>query len=195
MIRPNPFRAHDRQRQPDGMEGGAEIDREYPVPLCGRELGHRRHVLDSGVVDQDVEPAMRFHHHVDHPADRGRVGHVGVRIEGFHAEILSIPLRASAMSLAVPKPFRTTAAPLAAKALAMPRPMPLVDPVISATRPRNSLAGEVRFSEMRVSMRSLPVDPGQTFSPYWAFVKCRLANQSIRAGYRNISHPAFHWNG
>ena len=40
---------------------------------------------------------------------------------------------------ASPKPFNTMLAPCLAKAFAMPRPMPLVDPVTSAVLPCNML--------------------------------------------------------
>jgi hypothetical protein len=45
---------------------------------------------------------------------------------------------ASAMLSGVPKPLRTISDPAAASARAMPRPMPLVDPVTSETRPASA---------------------------------------------------------
>src|SRR5688572_11618086 len=52
---------------------------------------------------------------------------------------------------ASPSPFITTPAPAAAIASRMPRPMPLVDPVISATRPASGLVrcGSSMFHRLR----------------------------------------------
>jgi hypothetical protein len=38
-----------------GVEGAAEVDGDDRVPAVGREVLHGRHVLDAGVVDQDVD--------------------------------------------------------------------------------------------------------------------------------------------
>jgi hypothetical protein len=48
---------------------------------------------------------------------------------------MAIELRSASISLASPKPLGITFAPCAANALAMPSPMPLVEPVISAVFP------------------------------------------------------------
>src|SRR3954449_10302240 len=48
-----------------------------------------------------------------------------------------MPLRIASISPASPKPFSTRSAPSFASSVAMPRPMPLVDPVTMATLPFN----------------------------------------------------------
>src|SRR5690349_12741510 len=47
--------------------------------------------------------------------------------------------RIATISAASPNPFRIISAPCAANALAMPRPIPLVDPVTTATFPFNMI--------------------------------------------------------
>src|SRR4051794_38007988 len=58
----------------------------------------------------------------------------------------AMPCSVAATSSGGPKPFSTMVAPAAARLRAMPRPIPLVEPVTSATRPAKSraAAGRVR---------------------------------------------------
>jgi hypothetical protein len=68
------------------VEGRAEVDRDDRVPLGGGKLLDRRHVLDAGVVDEDVDAAelgLRVGHH---RLDLGRLAHVGPVVAGLHAE-------------------------------------------------------------------------------------------------------------
>ena len=53
-------RLHARNGNPDGVEGGREIDGEDLLPLLGRELLDGRDVLDAGVVDEDVNGSERL---------------------------------------------------------------------------------------------------------------------------------------
>ena len=71
---------HRREGKTRRVEGGREIDRDDCVPLLHREILQRRHMLDPGIVHQDVEPAERVERLFDHLADRIRLRHVGVRI-------------------------------------------------------------------------------------------------------------------
>ena len=58
------------------MEGGRQIDRQNLVPLVDRELIDWRHVLDAGVVDQDIHPAKPCLGRGDHGGDGRAVCHV-----------------------------------------------------------------------------------------------------------------------
>ena len=57
MMRPQLRSLHAGQREPRGVERRAQVDRDDRVPLLDREVLDRRHVLDAGVVDQDVDAA------------------------------------------------------------------------------------------------------------------------------------------
>ena len=54
------------------------------------------------------------------------------------SKVLPMSSRIAAICVLSPKPFSITGMPCAANARAMPRPMPLVEPVTMATRPANS---------------------------------------------------------
>jgi hypothetical protein len=60
----------------------------------------------------------------------------------FTPNSATICSRVRSISAARPRPFSTTSAPAAASARAIPRPMPLVDPVISATLPARTRAAD-----------------------------------------------------
>jgi hypothetical protein len=87
------------------VERRRQVDGEDLVPLRLGEFLDRRDVLDAGVVDDDVDLT---------PCSR------------------SISARVNSISSALPKPLSMTSAPCAANARAMPRPMPLVEPVTMA---------------------------------------------------------------
>jgi hypothetical protein len=89
MMRPHLFLEHRRERQPGGVKCRRQVDGEDQVPLFGREILQRGHMLDSGIVDQDIEPSMRTQCVIDHLADRhglrhirGRVGHPDIELRG-----------------------------------------------------------------------------------------------------------------
>jgi hypothetical protein len=46
-----------------------------------------RDMLDAGIVDQNVETAVLFHHICNHPGNRIGLRHIGSRITRRHAEI------------------------------------------------------------------------------------------------------------
>ncbi len=54
-----------------GVEDAGEIDGENIVPFVHRELLHRGHVLDAGVIDHDIDAAEGAfgiaHHRFDLP--------------------------------------------------------------------------------------------------------------------------------
>ena len=72
---------HAGHRRARGVEGRGEVDGDDGVPLLDRELLDRRHVLDAGVVDQDVDRAEVALGLGDHVGDLVVAQHVG-GIEG-----------------------------------------------------------------------------------------------------------------
>ena len=60
--------------------------------LRGRELGHRRHVLDAGVVDQDVDPAERVVRLGDQRPALLALGHVGLDVDDADPVLAGDPL-------------------------------------------------------------------------------------------------------
>ena len=80
------MRPHLRRFMPgtdgaDSVEGRGQVDGDDRVPFLDRELLDRRHVLDAGIVDENVDAAELALGGADHLDDLGRLGHVGRRIE------------------------------------------------------------------------------------------------------------------
>ncbi|SPC17321.1 hypothetical protein CO2235_90195 [Cupriavidus oxalaticus] len=68
--------AHAGQREARGVEGGSQVDGDDRVPALDGKVLDRRHMLDAGIVDQDVgaaEVGLRIAHHV---LDLCRLAHV-----------------------------------------------------------------------------------------------------------------------
>src|SRR6516164_5709145 len=99
----------------------------------------------------------------------------------------------SAISSGLPKPLRTISEPAAAKALAMPRPIPLVDPVTSDTLPASTSRAAMFSGLMAMFMaRSysgwMPQLPLAPICRRQAMHRqCLLANDLIQYGYGNPS--------
>src|SRR3984957_2443254 len=84
-----PFaRLHPRHGGADGVEGRRQIDGDDHVPFLDRELLDRRHVLDAGIVHQDIDAAQCLLRALDHADDLRRLAHVGARIDRFDPEVL-----------------------------------------------------------------------------------------------------------
>ena len=85
---------HDGNGRPAGVKGGGQDHRDQGVPLLLRELVHRRHVLDAGVVDQDVQPPKLAHRVGDEVLDLLRPGHVGGMVAdgGVGAGLQGLPV-------------------------------------------------------------------------------------------------------
>ena len=109
----------------------AQVDRDDRVPLRDGKVLDRRDVLDAGVVDEDVDAAELARRVGHHGLDLGRLAHVGAVVAGLHAERGDLRLRPVDIAEAVEHDVRA----LARQALAMPRPMPLVEPVTRAVLP------------------------------------------------------------
>ena len=60
---------------------------EDRVPFLDRKLVERRDMLNAGIVDEHVKPAMLGERCRDHLGDRLRLRHVGGRIADLDAEI------------------------------------------------------------------------------------------------------------
>ncbi len=93
MIRPPVAFAHPRQRQSAGVEHRRQVDGEDGVPFLHRELIQRRHVLNAGVVHQNVhaaELAFGILHHVRYLA---RIAEIGAVIPRRGAQPRDLRLR------------------------------------------------------------------------------------------------------
>jgi hypothetical protein len=133
MIRPPIARLHVRQGGADGVKRGRQIDRDDRIPLLNRKVLHRRDVLDARVVHQDVYTAKHALGLRNHGRDFRGPRHVGTAVVDL--DLVFGPNSATSSSICAlsPKPFSTMCVPAAARARAIPRPMPLVEPVTSAT--------------------------------------------------------------
>jgi len=87
-----------------------------------------RHVLDAGVVHQNVDAAqlrLRVGHEV---GDLRGLAHVGGVVRDLTPALWPMPSRSASIASRSPSPFSITPQPSAAKAWATARPIPLVDP-------------------------------------------------------------------
>ena len=82
---------HAGQRMADGVERGAEIDRQDLVPFLRREILDRRDELDAGIVDQHVDRAMLGFDRRHHLGDVLGLAHVGALKGDGHVEFLGHP--------------------------------------------------------------------------------------------------------
>ena len=126
--------AHPRQGQADEVEGGGEVDRDILVPGLGRHCLDRGEMPGGGIVHQDVDVAGRGQHggDVGGPGQLGRVVAHRHAVAGGEAGHHRRGLRRCS-----PAHAAAGSAPAAASASATARPMPPVEPVTSAIRPRN----------------------------------------------------------
>ncbi len=131
-------RDHQRQRRFRGVKRRREVDRDDRVPALFREVDDRRDMLDPGIVDEDVDGAELAHRLGDETTDLHRLGHVGRRGRSRAPHAARRGRRASLRS---PRDRQSRSsrcrAPAAASALAMPSPIPLVEPVTTAVLPFN----------------------------------------------------------
>ena len=132
-------------------------------------------VLDAGVVDQDIEPAKLRGGLPHHRGDLARPADIRARIARPHAERGGDRPRSDASGS--PNPFRAISAPSAASARAMPSPMPLVEPVTSATCLLRLMPNSF-FPAKRVP--SAPAPPAIPPSPSHEFLLSHRNGGSLR---------------
>ncbi|MNC32070.1 hypothetical protein D3C75_804120 [compost metagenome] len=75
---------HARQRQARAMEYGRQVQGDDLVPAFWRELLNRCHMLDTGVVDQDVDAAELALGQGEQRFDLGHVRQVGRVMDCLH---------------------------------------------------------------------------------------------------------------
>ena len=63
------------------MEGAREIDRQNGVPLLDRKIFNRCDILNSGIVDENVNATEFLLRQRHHRADVIAIGHVGVAVD------------------------------------------------------------------------------------------------------------------
>jgi hypothetical protein len=61
------------------MEGRGQQNRDQLIPFVDRELIDRRHMLQTGIVDEDVRPAQRLMALLHHGGNFVRAGHIRAR--------------------------------------------------------------------------------------------------------------------
>ena len=88
---------HRRQRQARGVKRRTQVDRQDRVPLVERKRIDRRHVLDAGVVDQQVDRAEFADRTRHHGFDRIGAAHVGAVVHHVDAVRLAISARSCAI--------------------------------------------------------------------------------------------------
>src|SRR5581483_5631695 len=94
--------------------------------------------------------------------------------------------RTLSISRAAPRPFRTTSAPARASAWAMPSPMPLVEPVTSATLPARTRPAGVVSSLIGTFMANAPVSGSpDAQAPRYEHCGRRLSGAEMPAGFRH----------
>ena len=137
MIRPQPRCAHRRQREPRGMEHRAEVQRDDGVPALDREVLDGRDVLDAGVVDQDVDAAVRVRASLHQLLDVGDLAQVAALEDALDAVLVGDRLDQPVDLAGVAEAVDDEIGAPGASACAIPSPMPLVEPVTTATLPFN----------------------------------------------------------
>ena len=73
-------RFHRRQHRGGGVKRTGQIDRDHRVPAVGGKILDLGDVLDTGVVNQNVDAAEGRLSRLDHRGDGRRVAHIGVVI-------------------------------------------------------------------------------------------------------------------
>ena len=139
-IRPSPVREHDRQLMTKAQEDRAHIGVEYLViDGVALLLDRRAPLLETGIVEGDVEPAVALDRGPDQALDIVLPRDVGPDRQRLRAES---PASAAAASISASRrpAITTAAAPSSAILSAAARPMPLPPPVTRQTFPFIRLA-------------------------------------------------------
>jgi hypothetical protein len=94
-------RLHGRQRQPRGVKCARQVDGDHRIPALDREVFDLGHMLDAGVVDQNVDPAKALGGKAHHGLDLGRPAHVCAVVGHLHAQRLYLRLCSGHIAKAV----------------------------------------------------------------------------------------------
>ncbi len=76
--------AHFRQGGRNQVKSRRKVDREYRIPLLLRELFYRCNILDSGIVDKDIEFARLNLSSGNQIAALFRFRYIGIEIADAH---------------------------------------------------------------------------------------------------------------
>ncbi len=129
MMRPS--RADACRQRAGGVEDAGEIDGDDVVPFVHRELLHRGDVLDTGVIDHDIDAAEGAFGIAHHRLDLPDVAQVGVVIAGDLAQRGDFSPGVAAVAEAIEHQLGACLR----QHFGDPKPMPLVEPVTSAVLP------------------------------------------------------------
>ena len=83
------------------MKGAAQVNGDDGVPALHREVLDPRHVLDAGVVDQNIHPAKLRRGKFQHVFNFGRFAHVSAVVSHFDAQCRDFGLGAFNVSKTV----------------------------------------------------------------------------------------------
>ena len=98
--------AHARQRQSAGVEDAGQIYRQNIVPLFHRELLHRRHMLDTGVINHNIDAAKFAFGIAHHRFNLPDVAQVGIVIAGNFTQRGHLGSRARAVAKTIQHQLR-----------------------------------------------------------------------------------------
>ena len=77
MMRPPVGLLHGRQGQAGGVKGAGEVDGQNRIPFLHRKVLHRGHMLNAGVVYQNIHPAKALSGKSHHGGNFVGFAHVG----------------------------------------------------------------------------------------------------------------------
>src|SRR6185369_6100684 len=76
---------HLRHSGGDAMEGRRQVDREDRIPLLGGKVLDRGSELNTGIVDENIDPAELLLRRGDQTSYRRGLGHIGAVIADPYA--------------------------------------------------------------------------------------------------------------
>ena len=122
----------------EGEEGTAQVDVQHPVPLLDGSSTKRGAATagDAGIGEAAIDPAQEVERLGEGGLDLGLLGDVALQGEDPAAGGFELRLRGGILLGMVPQMAMSD--PASAMACAMPRPMPPLPPVTSATFPVRS---------------------------------------------------------
>ena len=127
---------HAGQGRFDRVPVRHHVDGDNRLEPVVRKILDRRDMLDTGIVDQNIDASEGFFGVAHHRGDGVGFGHVGAVIQSTDAVgRLDFPPARFRFPRASPKPMIITFAPSAASARTMSKPIPLVEPVTMADLP------------------------------------------------------------